>query len=366
MNSSLLREESLSINATNASHEHVHDEWLQDPEYLARIYSVTIINDLLCLMSSVVCLFIILKYYIPIKSIIKPVKYTSILATIFWMLSNIAWVINWHHDGTLHHFNLTFVKSAISSQIFMYSNICAFYGQGMGYAFFLLSFYFRIIHAFKDSMFEVSKCFPMITLSIIVSFCIIFSVLSVLKAMMFDDPIFYLIYSTHALLSFMLYFIVSIIGIRMMVTKLFQFQQFIQSVALKQRNDPQCETVSDLYKVMKRITVLYSFALLSTIVVIFFVIFFVAATIFVYGIYSTDYWSSAPVSTVLYTYRTFIIIDSSLNTVCLFFQNDIATPMYNKCCHACDRNVDKCCCCCPCYNANIDGVAGLSFDIVIK
>ena len=364
MNSSLLREESLSINATNASHEHVHDEWLQDPEYLARIYSVTIINDLLCLMSSVVCLFIILKYYIPIKSIIKPVKYTSILATIFWMLSNIAWVINWHHEGMLHH--LTFVKPAISYQIFIYSNICASYAGGMGYAFFLLSFCFRIIHAFKDSMFEVSKCFEMITLSLIVSFCIIFSVLSVLRAMMIGDPVFDYMYSTYVLFSFISYVIVSIIGIRIMVTKLFQFQQFIQNVALKQRNDPQSETVSDLYKVMKRITVLYSFALLSTICVIFLVIFFMAVTIVVYEIYSTDCWSSAPVLTILYTYRTFNIIDSSLNTICLFFQNDIAIPMYNKCCHVCDRNVDKCCCCCPCYNANIDGIAGLSFDVVIK
>ena len=376
MNSSALWSEFWSINATNVTHEYVYHGWAHDPEYLARIYSVTIINDSLCLLSSIICLTIIFKYYIPIKSIIKPVKYTSILATIFWMLSNIAWVINWHHEPMM--LSLTFSEYPTTYQIFVYSNVCALYTQGMGYAFFGLSFYFRIIHAFKDSMFEVSKYWQILTIAALLTFCVIFGVLSVLKAVRFDgDPILDLTYSVFGLFSCVMYIIGSIVGLRMMLVKLYRFKQFIQTVTPKKRKRYHCrqqsnfdsnsETAKDLYKLMKRITVLYSFALFSTISVLCFTIVFIIVTIVIHGIYSNDYWTTVPVMTILYTYRTLNVIDSTLNTICLFFQNDIATTMYNKYCAFCDRNIVKCCCCCRCYKANSDVVhSGLSFNIVVK
>ena len=118
-------------------------------------------NHLLCMGSVIMSTLIVYTYCTSTKSIINKVRYSSIAATTFWTLSNIAWNINWHHDAFLcaNYYNLTFSEdSVVSSQVFRYSRQIAFVTQAMGYFFFALSFLYRLIHSFKDSFFEISDC----------------------------------------------------------------------------------------------------------------------------------------------------------------------------------------------------------------
>ena len=373
--SSVFWQEWMRFNSTNSSHEHVSLSGRGDGlPYVER--SLTIINDSLCLISIIVCLIIIFKYYVPIKTIIKPVKYCSILATTFWMLSNILWVINWHYETLL--ITSTMIVDEYPNEIFWYSLIFAQYTQGMGYMFFSLSFYFRIIHSFKESIFEISSCCQIKVVCSFVLFCIMFTVVVILRAKcLYTCSVITTIHTIFGLFSSIMYIIGSIIGVRIMITKLFQFKQLIQSVSIatyasshmhiQSNHDSNSQTIKALYKIIKKISVLYLFALLSTISVICLLIVFLIITMAVDG--ARINWSSGDlVITIVYSYRTLVVIDCILNTICLFLQNDIANPLYQKYCHVCDRNITKCCCCCKCYINNTNNEQfdnNLSFNVAV-
>ena len=103
------------------------------------------------------------------------------------------------------------------------------------------------------------------------------------------------------------------------------------------KNDKWNKTVRQLYKVMKRFTVLFSISLFSS-----FGLFFVVLLIFCLFFILGGRRGIVVVYVALYCYRTLSIVDSIINTVCLLLYNDITSNIYRKYCIWCDDNITKC------------------------
>lgn len=313
------------------------------------VYPTTAINHLLCLISLVMALLIIYRYYTSTKSIINKVRYSSTAATIFWTLSNIAWVINWHHEPFFcaNYYNLTFSKNIIvSDQIFMYSRQIAILTQATGYFFFALSFLYRLIYSFKDSFFQISNCCKNSAIFGLVTMPSMFVVALIFNTIWFLQYEFETILTMFLCVGMIIYIIASIIAVRVLIIKLFQFKTFIEGKKQKVNN----RAAQDLYKLIKRLTVLYLVALLSTLGMFFIVVVFVIMVFVLYVIESIVYWETVPIIIIVFMFRGLAVVDSTINIICLFFQNDVASSMYYKYCAVCDRHITKCCCCCHCYN----------------
>lgn len=195
------------------------------------LYPVTAMNHLLCMGSVIMSTLIVYTYCTSTKSIINKVRCSSIAATTFWTLSNIAWNINWHHDAFLcaNYYNLTFSEdSVVSSQVFRYSRQIAFLTQAMGYFFFALSFLYRLIHSFKDSFFEISNCCKNSAIFGLFTVVCMFVVLLILNTIWFRQIQLDTIWLIFLSIGMIIYIIASIIALRVMITKLFRFKLFIQ------------------------------------------------------------------------------------------------------------------------------------------
>lgn len=289
MNSSSINDSTLMFNNTNTSIHRIYQTDLDcDTSLLTSpfiIYCVTAIHHIFCLISTIISLVIIFKFYLPAKSIIKPFKFASICAITFWMSANIAWIIDWHHVSFAcpHMYNLTFYKgSETISKIYNYARIVAIFTQGMGYSFFCLSFLFRAIYAFKDSLFEISIPIQLAGYGSCIFFSSAFVVIAILR-IIWEALIHFtgaeLVWLTPSAFFMIVYIIANITWLRIMIKKLFQFQQFLRdrnninykinnidnntnsihdntNINISRHNDPNNDTVEKLYQLIKRLTVL--------------------------------------------------------------------------------------------------------------
>ena len=96
-------------------------------------------------------------------------------------------------------------------------------------------------------------------------------------------------------------------------------------------------TVDELFKLMKRFSVLFSISLFSTLIIFFIVI----VLMFIFFLLS-DSKAIFCWFVIAYCFRTLMICDSIINTICLLLYNDIASNIYYKYCKFCHNNVTKC------------------------
>ena len=412
-----------------------------------------------CLISLTIAYVAIFKHYYQSKSMLKQLKYTSILCILVWTISNLSWLTTYilhpryNEKVSFARYAASHVTAAIATHL-----------TSLGYYLFILSFAMRVFYSFKDSLFETSKQQQKSTIIAAVLGIIILFISFVLKilALTMDhikqiNTIFNLesvhvwLLSTGLLaIGMILYLITSLMLLKVMITKMYDFAQFISgdadstekvqirmsspipdteniqestnhdrnhdrshgldhkvgalsrsstvtdhqndthlsnnlnddtdnynglgnnitdkdnenketlttqphdphqtSKTVRKKNDAvtitdngtQCNNETKIkikmMKLIQRLVVLYSIALLSSVVILSIIIFAISALI-TYGNYSKHTFY-----VVFHAYyRLLVLIDSIINCICLLLQNETACDLYDKYCCCCKASMTKCC-----------------------
>ena len=419
-----------------------------------------------CLVSLTIAYVAIFKHYYQSKSMLKQLKYTSILCILVWTVSNLSWLATYILYPRYNE-KVSFARYAASHV----SEAIATHLTSLGYYLFILSFAMRVFYSFKDSLFETSKQQQKSTIIAAVLGIIILFISFVLKilALTMDhikqiNTIFNLesvhvwLLSTGLLaIGMILYLITSLMLLKVMITKMYDFAEFISGdmnstkkiqirmsspttdlantpestnhdrnhdlvmshgldhrvaalsrlsavtdhqndadthlslrnnlnddtdnynglgnnitdkdnakketlttqphdphqtsqiirkkddVVTVRENGTQCTNETKIkikmMKLIQRLVVLYSIALLSS-VVIFTIIIFAMSALIEYG----NYTKGGTFYIVFRAYyRLLVMIDSIINCICLLLQNETAVDLYDKYCCCCKASITKCC-----------------------
>ena len=203
------------------------------PQYTSpwAVYPITTFNHILCYLSITSCFIAINRYYIRLDTIVGSLKWSSIFCTIFYTLSNIAWLINWHYDSFYcfwkYYITIT-VTEEENNSIWWISRQSAMACQTIGYSLYSLACIIRLIYCFKDSLFEISKslqifCITIWTASVIM---IIFGVISdIFPIIPGFDSLFLILFGTSLIIYLVASFAMAMIGL----FRIYRFAKFIQA-----------------------------------------------------------------------------------------------------------------------------------------
>ena len=285
-------------------------------------YFITTLHYLVCLIGIMIGLVAIFKFYLR-SSMLKVLKICSIICTLSWIVSGIAWIVNWHATYDCDSYDLF-----ISTQV-----ICGL-SMGIGYCLLYVCYVIRVIKSFEDSVFEISVCQKRIFH--ILGF--IFAFLTSITGLLFVFHIFEVGFVMFPI-TLLFYILVSIMLVKIILSKTFQFFILVTSASTdvqkvsKQSNSETEPYNSAVFEIMVRLTVVYSAGLFSTILLC---IALIIVSIF------TQNDDAVAVNGMVMIMRLIYMSEQIVNCCCLLFQNKIAKKLYDKQCRICHQFVRQC------------------------
>ena len=302
-------------------------------------YVVHVISILICLIS-------VFGYYLPAKDLLLSIKVTCIVCSVAFEISNTLWFINIHCSLVTH----SWIPSSVSKDIcYITSEIIATFCLALGYFLFLQCFWFRLVGAFKDSMFEISiktqKSMKIVLFILVIFYLTALIMMTIFYSLHLKNNnhmhlfIFALIFLGINMIG---YIITSILLVKLMCIKIEQFTAFVSSNDRSNNNPEKTGVERASQKLVKLLTVLYTVALISsTIIFLAIVVFAVVSAII--GSHNTgtgngSLWRTNIVTYMFFSFsRLLFIIDSMINSFCLLLQTNNAKNLYPKLCFICNK-----------------------------
>ena len=294
------------------------------------------------LISFTLCCVSIWRYYLELDKVMKWIQYGCIFCSIMWMIAAIAWNVN----------NLSirvcFSSNSICDQIYFASVLIAIYGASLGNFGFISIFMLRLINLFQDSAFEITTITKTaIQFTAVFGMVVLFgSALLHVIHLYFGLQYAWFISMIMLLFCTLLYIIASIVLLKLMINKIRMFTQFtVGANTTNITNDDSANCFNEKQKfqisnyfdrLTKRLTVLYSIALFSSLIVecitaIFFYFIIMDAT-------------NGTIEAVFFeNFRLLLMIDTIINSICLLLQSQNATKEYYRVCSGCERCIICCC-----------------------
>lgn len=296
-------------------------------------YSVLVIHLLLALLTVSISLYAIFGHYLNHNcQLLSQIRIPLVIVSILFGVADINFVI-----GVMFALKCTFPEGEEERMpFFMYSYLCVsglitFLCYHLLYGIFVL----KLKYSFDGSVLQVSKT-KMNWLIAILIVSIIAACGQFIFSLLYVDIIAFLLGGVQALM----YIIGNIILAKTFHSKLISLMKFSTTVnnmtinKIKTLHDLTCTTTrvidSPLYHLFIRLTVVYSCAILSTILIS------IGILIVVIILQLVD---SPPLIGYFFMWcRTLLIIDHIINSLCLLFQIDTAIVLYGKACclfHSC-------------------------------
>lgn len=250
---------------------------------------------------------------------IKKIQITAMFAAIFWSISLTCFVVNWYASCV--------IGDRSDGYLFSISDIIAAVCLVCGYVCFYVSFGFRVIGSFKDSMFAVSpRLIKAFYTSIILSIC--FGI-TVGIAILFR---WVLILSILYILGFLSYVIISVTIVKILITKCISFYTLLNNTLAIENAGPNNSRrilAKQLLTLVCKLLVLYTLTFVSSLIVMAFII--LAGSVGFCCLYSME------MTVIYFIHRIVYMTDIIVSSICLFLQNDFGEHVYLKYCNRCNN-----------------------------
>lgn len=277
------------------------------------------------------------------SEIVKKLKIVSSLGIIFWITSDTTMIINFYLSDASHScivssesdnwLSIQHILFIITAQFIEY-----------GYCTLIYSFGLRLEYAFVDTMFEPSQNYKKLIKygSSLILFNNIAGSLAYLVHLNTISGVLFVFQS-------LLFVILSIVIVKTIINKMISVMLFVAGEQISKDTSKHISCIdknksitaqgkqdafnSTMMELVVRLTVLYTFAFLSTILLILFVI-----VDNIISLRATEYRNL-----MNFIIRLVFICEQICNCICLVYQNKFAQQLYHKNCCICHSMVEKCC-----------------------
>ena len=285
------------------------------------------LHYLACVINMSTGIYAICKYYIKIQTdMLLSLRLSCVICTLLFILSDIDTAIDFTFavQCNKHSYNWTTKYDALGS-IF----------SVLSYFFLSYIFIYKIYLSFKDSIFALSRS----TIIFLASFCVILTIIVFADRCLRYAGVITSGYIT-VIIGLILYIIINLLLMKILISKLLLYAAF-QKVAIRGSansnnnnniNNNNNDISTRLYQTIIKLFIVYSTAILSTII----------GTAFVF-IWLLILNASGNVIYLQMTFRLSFYIDHLFNIICLLYQHDAADGLYKKTCCICHRCITKIC-----------------------